>query len=93
MPVDPKDPLLLKIIELAKEAYYREQREEKRETIVWYWICAVVAIIFWGSLLSPPGRQVVIRVMGSAKHWMSECYSSKNQSNKTISPCILFPNR
>jgi hypothetical protein len=91
MPVDPKDPLLLKIIEFAKEAYYREEREEKRETVVWYWICAVVAILFWGSLFSPPGRQVVIRVMGSAKSLVGECLSAKNQSDKTILPCILFP--
>ncbi|NJM90101.1 MAG: hypothetical protein HC847_26105 [Hydrococcus sp. RU_2_2] len=90
MPVDPKDPLLLKIIELAKDAYHREEREERRETTLWYWICAVVAILFWGSLFSPPGRQVVIRVMEPAQSWAIECLSAKNQTNKTISPCILF---
>jgi hypothetical protein len=92
MPVNPKDPLLLKIIELAKEAYYREEREEKRETVVWYWICTVVAVLFWGSLFSPPGLQVVTKVMGSAKSWVSECKNSIHQSEPTISPCFLFQN-
>lgn len=80
MPVDPKDPLLLKILELAKEAYYREERAEKQETLAWYWICAVVAILFWGSLFSPPGLQFVAKVIGFAESWINECSSSKNPS-------------
>jgi undecaprenyl pyrophosphate phosphatase UppP len=63
MAVDPNDPTLRKIIELSLKAYHREKREEKRENIVWYSICAAIAIVFWGLVFfSPLGSFLFQRV-------------------------------